>query len=97
MKTAYDAFHKNVTRAGTSPNRAAKALPASALGLVHRKRPDHVAAFAALAGTITAEDAAALRRAVAAQRTIIRTAAEGLQIKGFAELGETASILIFSG
>ena len=29
--------------------------------------------------------------------TIIRTAAEGLQIKGFAELGETASILIFSG
>lgn len=66
----YAALRENAARAGTSLNRAAKALLASALGLVHRKRPDHVAEFAALAGTITAEDAAALRRAVAAQRTI---------------------------
>lgn len=64
------ALRENAARVGTSLNRAAKALPASAVGLVHHKKPDHVAEFAALAGAFTAEDAAALRCAVAAQRTI---------------------------
>lgn len=66
----YAALRENAERTGVSLNRAAKALLAGALGLVRRKKPDHTADFAALAGSISAEDAAALRRAVAERRTI---------------------------
>ena len=55
---------------GTSMNKAAKALLASALGLLNSRRPNHVSDFLALAGAISDEEAAQMRESVAECRTI---------------------------
>ena len=66
----YEALRADADRVGTSMNKAAKALLASALGLLKPKRPNHVSDFLALAGAISDEEAAQMREAVAECRTI---------------------------
>ena len=66
----YEALRADADRVGTSMNKAAKALLASALGLLKSKRPNHVSDFLALAGTLSDEEAAQMREAVAECRTI---------------------------
>ena len=66
----YAALRADADRVGTSMNKAAKALLASALGLLKAKRPNYVADFRALAGSISDDEADELREAVAECRTI---------------------------
>ncbi len=66
----YEALRLDAERVGTSMNKTAKALLASALGLLKSKRPNHVADFLALAGSISDEEADQMRKAVAECRTI---------------------------
>ena len=66
----YAALRADADRVGTSMNKAAKALLASALGLLKAKRPNYVDDFRALAGSISNDEADELREAVAECRTI---------------------------
>lgn len=66
----YAALRADADRVGTSMNKAAKAILASALGLLKTKRPNYVDDFRALAGSISDDEADELREAVAECRTI---------------------------
>ena len=66
----YEALRADAARIGTSMNKAAKALLASALGLLKPRHPDHVAEFRALAGSISREEADEMRTAVSECRTV---------------------------
>ncbi|MBQ6247516.1 MAG: hypothetical protein IJK04_11660 [Kiritimatiellae bacterium] len=68
----YAALRADAEHVGTSMNKAAKALLASALGLLKPARPNYADAFRALAGAISDEEAAEMREAVAECRTIDR-------------------------
>ncbi len=66
----YAALRADADRVGTSMNKAAKAILASALGLLKAQRPNYVDDFRALAGSISDDEADELREAVAECRTI---------------------------
>lgn len=66
----YEALRADAARLGTSMNKAAKALLASALGLVKPRRPNHSVEFRSLAGSITRKEADEMRTAVSECRTI---------------------------
>ena len=66
----YAALRADAERIGTSMNKAAKTLLASALGLLKPARPNYEDSFRALAGAISDEEAAEMRQAVAECRTV---------------------------
>ncbi len=66
----YAALRADADRVGTSMNKAAKAILASALGLLKAKQPNYEDDFRALAGSISDDEADELREAVAECRTI---------------------------
>ncbi len=66
----YEALRSDADRVGTSMNKAAKTLLASALGLLKPARPNYADAFRSLAGAISDEEAAEMHEAVAECRTI---------------------------